>query len=153
GDKMTAPRYQEIPAARIPTASDGALEVKVIAGEALGVSAAIETRTPIVYFDARLGSAGFGELPVPAGHQGFVYVYDGEGDFAGTPVARGQMAVLGTDGDALAFRARAPLRVLLVAGRPRREPIVRFGPFVMSTQGEILQALEDFRSGRMGLIA
>jgi hypothetical protein len=147
-DKLMAPRYQEIKAARIPTATEGPLEVKVLAGAALGVEAVIETRTPIVYFDARLAAAGFGELPVPAGQRGFVYVYEGEGDFAATPVARGQLAVLSDEGEALAFRARAPVRFLLIAGQPLREPIVRYGPFVMSTQGEILQALEDFRTGR-----
>ncbi len=151
-DKMVAPRYQEIPAARIPAAAEGALEVKVLAGEALGARAALETRTPISYFDARLVSGGFAELPVPAGQRGFVYVYAGEGDFAGTPVARGQLALLSDDGVALGFRARAPLRFLLIAGQPLREPIVRHGPFVMSTQGEILQALEDYRAGRMGAI-
>jgi redox-sensitive bicupin YhaK (pirin superfamily) len=152
-DKMLPARYQEIPAARIPTATEGPLEVRVLAGAALGVAAAIETRTPITYFDAHLTDAGFGELPVPPGQRGFAYVYEGAGDLAGTHVERGQLAVLGDDGDALAFRARAPLRFLLVAGQPLREPIVRYGPFVMSTQGEILQALEDFRTGRMGIIS
>src|SRR5262249_4379029 len=131
---------------------EGALEVKVLAGKALGVRAVIDTRTPITYLDARLGDAGFAELPVPAGQRGFVYVYAGEGDFAGTPVARGQLGLLSDDGPALAGGARAPVRFLLIAGQPLREPIVRYGPFVMSTQGEILQALEDFRSGRLGVI-
>src|SRR5262249_6620016 len=105
-DKMLPPRYQEIPGARMPTATEGSLEVKVIAGSALGVSAAIETRTPITYFDACLTGAGFGELPVPSGQRGFAYVYDGAGEIAGTHVERGQLALLSDDGDQLAFRAR-----------------------------------------------
>ena len=155
-DKMMSPRYQEIPADRIPEgrSADGQIVVKVIAGEALGARSMIDTRTPITYLDARAAAGAGGALPVPDGHRGFVYVYDGDGRFGGRPLVRGEMGMLddGAASGELEFEAGAAgARFLLVTGQPLREPIARYGPFVMSTQGELLQALEDYRTGRLGM--
>ena len=153
--KMTRPRYQEIPAAQIPEArsSDGKVHVRVIAGEALGARAVIETHTPIVYQDFTLAPGADTTVALPETLQGLVYVFQGAARIGerGTEIGDGQMARLGT-GDVLRLRADEPARLLLLAGQPLHEPVARYGPFVMNTEDEIVQAFRDFRSGRMGEI-
>jgi redox-sensitive bicupin YhaK (pirin superfamily) len=158
-DKMMAPRYQEVPAARIPegTSADGRARVRVIAGEALGVRAVIDTRTPIVYQDWSLQPGAAVEQPLAAGDNAFVYVFSGQAE-AGEDrqrIADGELALLGPgDGVRLAVPAAATsgARLLLLAGQPLREPVARYGPFVMNTEAEIRKAMSDFRSGRLGEI-
>jgi len=154
--KMTQPRYQELAAEQIPSAvsADGLAKVKVIAGEALGVRAAIDTHTPIVYQDWSLSPGADVTLALDAETQAVVYVFEGRallGD-QGRVVEDGQLAVLG-EGDAVRFRgAQEPARLLLLAGVPINEPVARYGPFVMNTERELLEAFQDYRSGRMGEI-
>jgi redox-sensitive bicupin YhaK (pirin superfamily) len=156
--KMTRPRYQELAAAKIPVAesADGLARVRVIAGEALGVRAVIDTHTPIVYQDWSVSDGADVTLPLPRDHQALVYVFEGEvrvgGEGGGKPVGDGQMALLGT-GDAVRFRGvTGGGRFLLLAGAPLGEPVARYGPFVMNNEAEIVQAMQDFQSGRMGEI-
>ena len=159
-DKMTKPRYQEIAAARIPhaTSADGKTAVRVIAGVALGARAVIETRTPIFYLHWTLQPGGRVVQPVPADHDVFAYVFGGEAALGSGArrVGDGELALFGDDGEAVAIAcaedARTPLELLLVGGVPLREPVARYGPFVMNTEDEIRQAIEDFRAGRMGAI-
>jgi redox-sensitive bicupin YhaK (pirin superfamily) len=160
-DKMMRPRYQEIPAARIPTArsEDGRVHVKVIAGEALGVQAAIDTRTPITYLHFQLQPGARVLQPVPREYNAFAYVVGGEGLFGEDErsASEGQMVIFAQDGDQVSILApentESGLNVLLIAGVPLGEQVVRYGPFVMNTREEIHEAIEDFRSGRMGSIA
>jgi redox-sensitive bicupin YhaK (pirin superfamily) len=154
--KMTRPRYQELPGAKIPEGRtpDGKARVKVIAGEALGARAVIDTHTPIVYQDWQLDAGADVSVTVPADHNALVYVFGGAALVGekGTEVKDGQMAFLGA-GDAVRLRAGdGGARLLLLAGVPLRERVVRYGPFVMNREEEILQAVQDFRSGRMGEI-
>ncbi|PTL77967.1 pirin family protein [Vitiosangium sp. GDMCC 1.1324] len=157
-DKMMSPRYQEVPAARIPVASspDGKVRVKVIAGESLGARAVIDTRTPIQYLHFTLEPGGHIEQPVPRDHNAFAYVFGGEGTFdpEGRHAADGQAVLFANDAESVVMTntGSEPLQVLLLSGVPLREPMVRYGPFVMNTQTEILQAFEDYQSGRMGRI-
>jgi quercetin 2,3-dioxygenase len=153
-DKMMAPRYQEIRRERLPeaTTADGLATVKVIAGEALGVKAAIDTRTPISYQHWRFAAGARVEVPVPADHAAYVYAFDGAVEVGDQEVSDGQLAVLG-GGDAVAFVADRPAQVLLLSGVPLREPVVQYGPFVMNTEREIQQAIADYREGRLGAIA
>lgn len=157
-DKMMPPRYQELPSARIPVAStpDGRVRVKVIAGESLGARAAIDTRTPIQYLHFTLAPGGRFEQPVPRGHNAFAYVFGGEGTFGprGTRAVDGQAVLFANDADSVVMEntGDVPLQLLLLSGVPLKEPMVRYGPFVMNTQAEILQAFEDYQSGRMGRI-
>jgi quercetin 2,3-dioxygenase len=154
--KMMQPRYQELPAGRIPGAStpDGRARVRLVAGEALGVKAAIETQTPIVYQDWSLDDGADVTLPLAADHHALVYVFQGEvgvGDDA-RAARSGQLVVLG-DGDAVRLRgAPGGGRLLLLAGVPIGEPVARYGPFVMNTPAELEAAFRDYRSGRMGEI-
>jgi hypothetical protein len=154
-DKRVPPKYQEIPAARLPKATtpDGKAKVTVIAGEALGQRAVIDTHTPILYQDWTLEAGGQVEQPVPARYAGFVYVFAGELEVGGRAVKDGQMAMLGVgDVVTLANTSSATARVLLLAGVPLAEPMVRYGPFVMNTAEEIQQAFQDFQDGKLGQI-
>lgn len=152
-DKMIAPRYQEIPRTRIPeaTTADGRATVRVIAGEALGVSAVIDTRTPIGYLHWRLGEGARVEVPLPSEHTAYVYVFEGSARVAGRELREGQLAVLGAGGS-VRIEADAAAQALLLHGAPLREPVVQYGPFVMNTEREIQQAFEDYRMGRLGSI-
>ncbi len=94
------------------------------------------------------------EQPLPATHRAFLYVYRGsldvvQGDMA-TTVPRQRMAVLTNGGDGLVLRAQAQTRAIVIAGRPLKEPIAQYGPFVMNTREELVQAVDDFRAGLMG---
>lgn len=159
-DKMIKPRYQEIPSSRIPkaTSADGLVSVTVIAGEAMGEKAVIETRTPIIYLHYRIEPGGVATQRVPQDYNAFAYVVDGAGLFGaeGERAGDGQMVMFAPDGDDLRIEspadAKAALEVLLIAGVPLNEPIARYGPFVMNTEAEIHQAFEDYRRGRMGAI-
>ena len=159
-DKMMRPRYQEIPSSQIPkaTSSDGLVTVSVIAGEALGQKAVIETRTPIIYLHYRIKPGGSVIQQMPRTYNGFAYVIDGQGKF-GTESEHaedGQMVLFTQDGDEVRIEnapdAKTTLEVLLIAGLPLSEPVARYGPFVMNTREEIYQAIEDYRLGRMGVI-
>jgi redox-sensitive bicupin YhaK (pirin superfamily) len=153
-DKMMSPRYQEIPGAGIPEAMtpDGLAKVKVLAGEALGVRAVIETRTPISYHHWTLAAGAKVEIPLPAEYAAYVYVFEGMLRVEGREIRDGQLAVLG-DGDAIAMEAAEPAQALLLAGVPLREPVARYGPFVMNTTQEVEQAIADYRAGRFAQIA
>jgi redox-sensitive bicupin YhaK (pirin superfamily) len=154
--KMTRPRYQGVARDSIPTATseDGLATVRVIAGEALGAKAVIDTHTPIVYQDWSLAPGADVTIPIAADHRALVYVFEGKarvGDGA-TEVGDGQLALLG-EGDAVRLRgASEPGRLLLLAGVPLAEPVVHYGPFVMNTRHEIMEAIRDFQTGRMGEI-
>jgi redox-sensitive bicupin YhaK (pirin superfamily) len=150
--KMTRPRYQEVAGAKLPTAQtpDGKARVRVIAGEALGARAIIDTHTPIVYQDWTIDAGGEVTLPLAADHRALVYVFEGALQVGGREVKDGQLAVLGA-GDTVRLRG-GPGRALLLAGVPINEPVARYGPFVMNSEREILEAVRDFQSGRMGEI-
>jgi quercetin 2,3-dioxygenase len=158
-DKMMPPRYQEIPRAQIPAAQtpDGLARVQVIAGQALGVHAAIETRTPILYHDWTLLPGASVDTDVPADFSVFAYVFGGECCIGprGTVVQDGQLARLDA-GDVVRLacptEASVPARLLLLGGVPLNEPVARYGPFVMNTEREIYQAVDDYQQGRMGHI-
>jgi redox-sensitive bicupin YhaK (pirin superfamily) len=159
-DKLIKPRYQEIPSSRIPnaTSSDGLVSVSVIAGEAMGKKAVIHTRTPIIYLHYRIKPGGVVNQHVPRDYNAFAYVVDGAGLFGVEDErgADGQMIMFTPDGNRVRIEnspdANLTLEVLLIAGVPLNEPIARYGPFVMNTEGEIHQAVEDYRRGRMGAI-
>jgi quercetin 2,3-dioxygenase len=154
------PRYQEIPAAQIPVAQteDRSVTVRVIAGEALGAKAIIETRTPIIYLHFTLQPGATIAQTIPREHNAFVYVLEGSGLF-GTEQERGndgQMVLFSQDGEDVVISnptdAQRSLDLLLIAGVPLNEPVVRYGPFVMNTEAEITQAINDYKVGRMGRI-
>jgi len=108
--------------------------------------------TAAVYLDLRLEAGTAVEVPLPHGHNAFAYVYAGQariGDGPTSELLRGDLGVLG-NGDTVRIVApeAAAARLILVAGRPFNEPVAKYGPFVMNTQQQIVQAVEDFRAGR-----
>lgn len=153
-DKMTAPRYQEYAPDRIPEVSPAAgVTAKIIAGRIGEVQGPIEQpATEPTYLDLRVEAGSRFLHDLPAGHSAFLYVYEGalrvgEGSDAATVQAR-ELAVLG-EGDSVLLEGReAESRAILVAGRPLREPVARYGPFVMNTREEIMQAMADYQAGR-----
>jgi len=152
--KMTRPRYQEVPGSRIPEgqSGDGRARVKVVAGEALGAKAVIDTHTPITYQDWTLDDGADVTQPLAVEQQALAYVFQGSARVGDKVVTEGQMALLG-EGDAVRLRGNAGGgRLLLLAGVPVNEPVARYGPFVMNTESELMQAVRDFQSGRMGEI-
>jgi quercetin 2,3-dioxygenase len=158
-DKRMRPRYQDVPAARIPEAqsADGRVRVRVIAGESLGKSAVIATRTPILYLHVILQPGGRLEQPAPEGFNLFAYVLKGEGLFgpAQSRAKRTEAVLFERDGVSAVAEAPlqgGPLEFLLIGGKPLGEPVARHGPFVMNTEQEILEAIQDFQEGRFGKI-
>jgi redox-sensitive bicupin YhaK (pirin superfamily) len=126
--------------------------VQVIAGTSHGVAGAVQREgTEPLYLDIELPAGASFEQPLPAGHNAFIYVFRGEAVVGGKGVPQTRMAIFdnaeGADGVVIKA-ASAPTRLLLIAGRPLKEPIAQYGPFVMNTQAELHQAVEDFRAGR-----
>jgi redox-sensitive bicupin YhaK (pirin superfamily) len=155
-NKMVPPRYQDTPAQRIPVArsEDGSATVKVIAGESLGTKGVIETRIPILYLHVTLEpGAGFTQQ-VPRTQNAFAFVIEGEGDFAGSRASQYQVALFDRSSDAVRIvnSGKTSLSFLLIAGEPIGEPVARYGPFVMNSREEVLQAVEDYREGKMGIL-
>ncbi|MDR6289977.1 hypothetical protein E9232_002498 [Inquilinus ginsengisoli] len=150
GEKMTAPRYQDIPADAVPEVAAGpGATVRVIAGRFNGTDGAVEggTTEPI-YLDVHLEAGAAIDVPLPEGHAGFAYAYQGAAEIGGEMLERGTLGVLGA-GDGVRAAAKAgPARFLIVAGKPLREPVAKYGPFVMNTEAQIVEAIEDFRAGR-----
>jgi redox-sensitive bicupin YhaK (pirin superfamily) len=157
--KMTDPRYQEFAPDSIPVVRPApGVSVKVIAGvvdAADGVAVPgpiVQPATDPLYLDIALDADAAWQYPLPPGHSAFAYVFEGaamlgEGDEA-RPLQAQELGVLG-GGDLLALRAGAEgARLILVAGRPLREPVARHGPFVMNTREQIMQAFVDFQEGR-----
>jgi len=151
-EKMRAPWYRDIPAEQVPrfALESGAL-VQVIAGSSHGVDGAVQRDgTEPLYLDIDLPAGATFEQPLAAGHNAFLYVFRGEVVVEGKAVPQARMAILDNakDADGVRIKATAPTRLLLIAGRPLNEPIAQYGPFVMNTQAEVFQAVEDFRAGR-----
>ena len=153
--KMSRPRYQDVPSARIPeVAREDGVRVRVIAGVVDGVRGAVtEIYADPEYLDVSVPAGRSFAQHVPEGHAAFAYVFEGEGVFGddgnggGRKVPAPRLAVF-RDGDGVIVHAEdVPVRFLLLSGKPLNEPIARYGPFVMNTKEEIAQALEDLRNG------
>jgi redox-sensitive bicupin YhaK (pirin superfamily) len=156
-EKMKPAAYRDIPAREIPTvALDGGGELRVIAGTFSQSS--VTTAGPIgglstepLYYDLRLPAAGSAVIPIPGGHNAFLYVYEGDAvvgeDARPLPF---RAAGLLTPGDAVRIEAgQRGVQLLLLAGKPIGEPVVQYGPFVMNTVQEIERAIVDYQSGRL----
>lgn len=152
--KMSPPRYQDIPSASIPEVSDADGTVRVIAGSYGGQAGAVDSLTPITYFDVSRQPGTAFRHALPEGHNAFVYVYTGalQGiDTVGreVTVAQGQLGLLSPKGDVSLAAGDTPVQFLFVAGQALNEPIARMGPFVMNTRDELMQAVSDYRAGTL----
>ena len=153
-DKMREPWYLDVQGPDVPEFERDGVTARVIAGESHGVKGAVQREvTEPLYLDLRLEPGAVFEQPLPAAHNAFVYVYEGALKFdSGCLQPAGRMAILantpGSDGVRLTA-GEAPTRALLVAGKPLGEPIAQYGPFVMNTEAELVQAVRDFQAGRL----
>jgi quercetin 2,3-dioxygenase len=152
-DKMRAPWYRDIQSAEIPEfTTPEEVTVRVLAGRSHGIDGAMqrETTEPL-YLDLEMPAGASFTQAVPASHNAFVYVYRGELQIGDTQVPVKRMAIFRNDAgsDGVAIKASAASRVLLIAGKPLGEPIAQYGPFVMNTNDEIRQAVQDYQSGTL----
>ncbi|MBV8537962.1 MAG: pirin family protein [Alphaproteobacteria bacterium] len=151
-DKMTAPRYQDIAPERIPVVDLAAgVRAKIIAGEAWGVRGPVQPGvTEPLFLDLHLEAGRVVTVPLPQDHNAFVYVYEGEAS-VGEPasrIAQGAVGVLSLGDSAPIAAGGKGARLILVAGKPLREPVAKYGPFVMNTRAELEQAFQDYQAGK-----
>jgi redox-sensitive bicupin YhaK (pirin superfamily) len=156
-DKMSEPWYKDFNNSDLPKlVTPQGVTVTVIAGVSHGVSGAVkrDTTEPL-YLDLHLPCGAHFEQKLPSGHNAFVYVYRGEISISGKTVPMQRMAILKNDSesDGVVIEASTGSKVLLISGKPLNESIAQYGPFVMNTQQEIFQAINDFRDGRLGEFA
>jgi quercetin 2,3-dioxygenase len=152
-DKTAPPRYQSIASGDIPTVplDDGRGSLRVIAGQASGVTGPARTFTPIDVWDLRLTSGGRAEFAVPDGHTTALVVLRGAVRVNGSEaVEAAEVGLFDRAGSSLAVECTKDAAALLLSGAPIDEPIVGHGPFVMNTPEEIRQAVRDYQDGRMG---
>ena len=146
--KMIEPRYQEVSAATIPTYEKDGVKIRVVTGEVDGVSGPVtEIAASPLYLDLQLLPDQEWTQPIPSGHTALAYVFQGEAVFSGEPIESVKLIKF-ADGDHITVKTENnPVRLMLIAGAPFKEPIVPYGPFVMNTIEEIQQTLSELRNG------
>jgi redox-sensitive bicupin YhaK (pirin superfamily) len=150
-DKMCQPWYRDIQSDTIPEIETGGVKARLIAGRSHGVDGAMQRAvTEPLYLDLHMEAGSSFSHALPAEHNAFVYVYRGALEIGATQVPVQRMAILKNEAgcDGVTLHAPVATRALLIAGRPLRETIAQYGPFVMNTTAEIHQAVEDFRAGK-----
>ncbi len=147
--KMIEPAYNDIQADKIPSVplKDG--QVKVISGEYKSIVGPGRPHTGVLYLDVHLNKKRNISIPIEKSWNSFIYVYEGEIK-ADVIVSKGTLAVLETDGLFECESSMNDTKFILVAGDPICEPVARGGPFVMNTRGEVMQAFDDYQSGKLG---
>lgn len=158
--KMCAPSYRDIQSAQVPEVlTPEGVRVRVIAGQSHGQGGAVQrpTRdfpTDALYLDLQFSGPQSFAQPLPAAHNAFVYVYRGSVEVLGAAgpctVPAQRMAILDNTGDGVRLQGTADARALVIAGQPLNEPIAQYGPFVMNTREELMQAVHDYQSGHLG---
>jgi redox-sensitive bicupin YhaK (pirin superfamily) len=150
-DKMTAPTYQPITTAQIPSVPlEGGGEIRVIAGEHAGARGPAHTFTPITMLDVRLAAGARLPVTLPASHNALVVVARGRVRAGASSAGTGELVLFANDGARIELLAEEDAHVIVLAGEPLGEPIVAYGPFVMNTVQEIDQAILDVNSGKFG---
>jgi redox-sensitive bicupin YhaK (pirin superfamily) len=153
--KMGAPRYQDIAPDRVPEITPaGGVLVRVLAGRIGDVVGPVSgVAVDPVYLDIALDAGARFSMPMQHGHNAFAYVYSGKTRIGAaetsTSIARGELAVLEREGDDVLIAADdEPARLILVGGKPLNEPVAKYGPFVMNTQEQIVEAIRDYQAGK-----
>jgi redox-sensitive bicupin YhaK (pirin superfamily) len=151
--KMSAPGYQTILNADIPSVDleGGAGRLRVIAGSFLGHKGPAHTFTPIQLYDIQLNAGHRVQLRMPTGHNTSIFVLQGRASVNGSRKAgEAELIVCKRDGSQVTVEAQEESRLLVMSGEPIEEPIARYGPFVMNTREELIQAAQDYQAGKMG---
>lgn len=152
--KMAQPAYQDIKSEAIPVISkdEGKVELRVVAGELEEVKGPAKSFTPVLAIQAGLQAGGFVEIPLPSDFNAFIYILDGSIQLnENFTYEKETLLHFKNDGEGIGLRALSDSRVLVLAGQPINEPIAQWGPFVMNTQTEILEAMRDYQMGKMGV--
>ena len=147
--KMIDPSYHDIQADKIPLVSLENAKVKVISGKFQSTKGPGRPHTGVLYLDVHLNEASGISIPINENWNAFIYVYEGEIE-SNLSVPKGNLAVLDTDGIFECRSISSDTKFILAAGEPINEPVARGGPFVMNTKGEVLQAFDDYQSGKLG---
>ena len=147
-DKMAKPGYQAITSADIPTVGLEGGKARIIAGDLEGVRGPARTFTPVNLWDVRLDADTEVSLPLPAGHNAMIAVLSGHVTIGETGVGEAEIARFSTEGEGVTLRADGDSMLLVMTGEPIDEPVFGYGPFVMNSEAEIRQAVDDFNSGR-----
>ena len=153
--KMMTPAYQHIKSDEMPVIYDGSrnFELKVVAGEQKGKFGRIKTQTSVNVFMIESKENGFLDIDIPMNHESCVYLLDGEIQVNNTTVlskSESQMAIFNTDGNCIKIEAKKQSKIIVLSGEPINEKITQYGPYVMNTQTEILEAMRDYQQGKMG---
>ncbi|MDX2251372.1 MAG: pirin family protein [Nitrospira sp.] len=151
--KMSSPGYQTLLKADIPAVElgGGAGHLRVIAGEFRGIKGPAKTFTPIHLYDVRVKGGAMVEITIPSSFNTAVFVLQGEVSVNGSePVKEAELARLDRNGERITIVAATDAIVLVLAGEPINEPVARYGPFVMNTKAELVQAVNDYQAGKMG---
>ncbi|MFC4353351.1 pirin family protein [Fodinicurvata halophila] len=152
-DKGVPPAYQAITDAEIPVVTFEGGRARIIAGAFDDTNGPAKTFTPVNLWDVRLDAGAEAVLPLPAGHNSMVAVLSGHITIDGTGLGEAEVAHLSTDGEGVRLQADGESMILVMTGEPIDEPVVGYGPFVMTSKDEIRQAIEDFNAGRFGQMA
>ncbi|MDB4167677.1 pirin family protein [Polaribacter sp.] len=154
-DKLMPPNYQHLEAAQIPKifSEDQKVQLNVIAGNQKDQTGLIKTQTTVNVFTAVAQENGMLDVDIPQNHQSLIYVLDGTVLVNDTKVLKkgeNQMIVFNQDGNSIHFKAKTTSTILILSGEPILEKVTQYGPYVMNTQTEILEAMRDYQQGKMG---
>jgi quercetin 2,3-dioxygenase len=149
-EKGAPPAYQAITADVIPTVTFDGGRARIIAGAFGDTKGPARTFTPVNLWDVRLDAGAEATLPLPESHNSMVAVLSGHITIDGKGVGEAEVARLSTDGDGVMLHADGDAMILVLTGEPIDEPVVGYGPFVMNSEAEIREAIEDFNAGRFG---
>lgn len=156
-DKMITPNYQHLEDTQIPKvySSDKKVQLNIVAGHQLGVKGNIATQTAVNVFTASAEEGGSIEIEIPINHQSLIYLLDGEisvNDSSTLNKGEYQMVTFNQDGNMIQFKAKTKSTLLVLSGEPIKEKVTQYGPYVMNTQTEILEAMLDYQKGKMGYL-
>ena len=154
-DKLMPPNYQHLEAAQIPKifSEDQKVQLNVIAGNQKDQTGLIKSQTTVNVFTAEAQENGMLDVDIPQNHQSLIYVLDGTVLVNDTKVLKkgeNQMIVFNQDGNSIHFKAKTNSTILILSGEPILEKVTQYGPYVMNTQTEILEAMRDYQQGKMG---
>ena len=156
-DKMMPAAYQHIKSREMPVVqnSDNSISLKIVAGELNGKKGLIKTQTPVNVYMVKTGSKGMIDIEIPNNHNALVYLLNGEvsvNNKATLKKGAAQMVVFNQEGEGFQLEARKESNVLILSGAPINEKITQYGPYVMNTQTEIMEAMRDYQQGKMGFL-
>lgn len=150
--KMVQPRYQDIKSAEMPVIEEDKAKLTVVAGEFRGGRGPAMTYSPILAIKADLEAGAETFIEIPAGYNALAYILHGEvGLSSGFDYPGETLLYFKEDGDGFSLKAKEDSRLLILAGEPIDEPVASWGPYVMNTQTEIMEALRDYQMGKMGV--